>query len=125
MVEAEWSGEEAQKRVEEAQQNEKEEVEEAQQNEKEEVEVAQQNEEEEVEEAQQNAEETTENSLEWATTAPSTDPTPVSATLSTCLPLKTRTTVSQASQEEVAEEGTPQWQTFPSSPQTLPVTESA
>lgn len=103
MVEAEWSGEEAQKRVEEAQQNEKEEV----------------------EEAQQNAEETTENSLEWATTAPSTDPTPVSATLSTCLPLKTRTTVSQASQEEAAEEGTPQWQTFPSSPQTLPVTERA
>ena len=103
MVEAEWSGEEAQKRAEEAQQNE----------------------EEEVEEAQQNAEETTENSLEWATTAPSTDPTPVSATLSTCLPLKTRTTVSQASQEEVAEEGPPQWQTFPSSPQTLPVTERA
>ena len=114
MVEAEWSGEEAQKRVEEAQQNEKEEVEEAQQNEKEEV-----------EEAQQNTEETTENSLEWATTAPSTDPTPVSATLSTCLPLKTRTTVSQASQEEVAGEDTPQWQTFPSSPQTLPVTERA
>lgn len=103
MVEAEWSGEEAQKRVEEAQQNEKEEV----------------------EEAQQNAEETTENSLEWATTAPSTDPTPVSATLSTCLPLKTRTTVSQASQEEVAGEDTRQWQTFPSSPQTLPVTERA
>ena len=86
MVEVEWSGEEAQKRAEEAQQNEKEEV----------------------EVAQQNAEETTENSLEWATTAPSTDPTPVSATLSTCLPLKTRTTVSQASQEEVAGEDTPQ-----------------
>ena len=103
MVEAEWSGEEAQKRVEEAQQNEKEEV----------------------EEAQQNAEETTENSLEWATTAPSTDPTPVSATLSTHRPLKTRTTVSQASQEEVAGEDTPQWQTFPSSLQSLPVTERA
>ena len=103
MVEAEWSGEEAQKRVEEAQQNEKEEV----------------------EEAQQNAEETTENSLAWATTAPSTDPTPVSATLSTHRPLKTRTTVSQASQEEAAEEGTPQWQTFPSSPQSPPVTERA
>ena len=61
--------------------------------------------------AQQNAEETTENSLAWATTAPSTDSTPASAamaTLSTCLPLKTRTTVSQASQEEVAEEDTPQ-----------------
>lgn len=103
MVEVEWSGEEAQKRAEEAQQNEKEEV----------------------EVAQQNAEETTENSLEWATTAPSTDPTPVSATLSTHRPLKTRTTVSQASQEEVAEEDTPQWQTFPSSLQTLPVTERA
>lgn len=103
MVEAEWSGEEAQKRVEEAQQNEKEEV----------------------EVAQQNAEETTENSLAWATPTPSTDPTPVSATLSTCLPLKTRTTVSQASQEEVAGEDTPQWQTFPSSPQSPPVTERA
>ena len=114
MVEVEWSGEEAQKRAEEAQQNEKEEVEEAQQNE-----------EEEVEEAQQNAEETMENSLEWATTAPSTGSTPDSATLSTHRPLKTRTTVSQASQEEAAEEGTPQWQTFPSSPQTLPVTERA
>ena len=102
-MEVEWSGEEAQKRAEEAQQNEKEEV----------------------EVAQQNAEETTENSLEWATTAPSTDPTPVSATLSTHRPLKTRTTVSQASQEEVAEEDTPQWQTFPSSLQTLPVTERA
>lgn len=102
-MEAEWSGEEAQKRVEEAQQNEKEEV----------------------EVAQQNAEETTENSLEWATTAPSTDPTPVSATLSTCLPLKTKMTVSQASQEEVAGEDTPQWQTFPSSPQSPPVTERA
>ena len=103
MVEVEWSGEEAQKRAEEAQQNEKEEV----------------------EEAQQNAEETMENSLEWATTAPSTGSTPDSATLSTHRPLKTRTTVSQASQEEAAEEGTPQWQTFPSSPQTLPVTERA
>ena len=117
MVEAEWSGEEAQKRVEEAQQNEKEEVEEAQQNEKEEVEVAQQNE-----------EETTENSLAWATTAPSTDSTPASAamaTLSIHFPLKTRTTVSQASQEEAGEEDTRQWQTFPSSLQIPPVIEKA
>lgn len=90
--------------------------------------MAQQNEEEEVEEAQQNAEETTENSLAWATTAPSTDSTPASAamaTLSIHFPLKTRTTVSQASQEEVAAKDTRQWQTFPSSPQTLPVTERA
>ena len=103
MVEVEWSGEEAQKRAEEAQQNEKEGV----------------------EEVRQNAEETTENSLAWATPTPSTDSIPVSATLSTCLPLKTRTTVSQASQEEVAEEDTPQWRTFPSSPQSPPATERA
>ena len=87
--------------------------------------MAQQNEEEEVEEAQQNEEETTENSLAWATTAPSTDSISVSATLSTHHPLKTRTTVSQASQEEVAGEDTRQWQTFPSSLQSLPVTERA
>ena len=102
-MEAEWSGEEAQKRVEEAQQNEKEGV----------------------EEAQQNAEEITESFLAWATTTPSTDSIPVSATLSTHRPLKTRTTVSQASQEEAAEEDTPQWQTSLSSPQSPPATERA
>ena len=78
--------------------------------------------------AQQNAEETTENSLAWATTAPSTDPTPVSAAMamfSTHLPLKTRTTVSQASREEVAAKDTRQWQTFPSSLQIPPVIEKA